>query len=361
MSNPKDISNFVQKYCKSYYAGAFSAPIPSEIAKMSSDDVIDLRRGEYRTVVIGKTITRDSKRKDFTGGQYAIPEGSRIATHIARTPNAPVPDLSQFHYITTYVEDDELTASLRAQGRQIVSTNVSSASEIIALWGLGTEQSYDPADAVTVGRVRSVEPDTATQIKMLSEIETLAGWDDDYPYYSDGSWSALSLRGFYVNDPTKGVKPAEMPKKWKMEHPDDLALECQWTILAEQTPTIMQYVESVASWSRLERVRLLQMEGRDGRGGALRRHSDITDRAAGTRDGQIARFHIPIRTHSDIKMTTWDLDGTRRDIHLGQGECWYLDQRKPHAVTNPTGVDRVHLVVDVLADDAVRDLIVGSQ
>ena len=35
----------------------------------------------------------------------------------------------------------------------------------------------------------------------------------------------------------------------------------------------------------------------------------------------------------------------------------HLDARKPHAVQNPTGVDRVHLVVDVVSNRAVRELI----
>jgi hypothetical protein len=212
---------------------------------------------------------------------------------------------------------------------------------------------------VTVGRVPVSIPD-ALRSQIVSEIQPLTGWDDDYPFYSDGSWSALSLRGFYRDDPTKGVKPSEMPKAWKAENPGDLALECGWTRLADSCPSIVSLIESVSWWGNLERVRLLRMEGRGGKGGALKRHTDITDRAAGTRDGQIARFHIALQTHPDIKMTAWTLDGTPTPIHLAPWDCWYLDQRKPHAVVNPTGVDRVHLVIDVKSDETVREQIASA-
>jgi hypothetical protein len=171
---------------------------------------------------------------------------------------------------------------------------------------------------------------------------------------SDGSWSAVSLRGFRRDDPTWGIKPSEMPRTWKADNPEALTYPCEWTVLADECPTMREVVESVSWWNGLERVRLLQMAGRGGKGGTLSRHTDITDREGGTRDGQIVRFHIPLVTHPDIKMHSWDLDGIHRATHLPPWSMWYLDARKPHAVTNPTGVDRVHLVVDVVADPDVR-------
>jgi hypothetical protein len=355
MTDARDISRFLQHYAKRYHAGAFATPTAKEIAKMPREDIADLRsdRGD-RTVLVMKNLSRDSSRRDFTGNRVIVPAGAKLVTNIARTPGAPIPNLEAFDLVFTYVEDEELSRGLRAQGREPSFTNITAASEIVTAWGrTGSTASYSTADIVTVGRVPIEVPDEV-KIAISNELTPLTGWDDDYPYYSDGSWSALSLRGFYRDDPTRGVKPSEMPKAWKAENPGDLALECGWTRLAETCPSIVALVESVPWWSRLERVRLLRMAGRDGRGGALKRHTDITDRNAGTKDGQIARFHIALQTHPDIKMTAWDLEGTARAIHLAPWDCWYLDQRKPHAVVNPTGIDRIHLVIDVLSDETVR-------
>lgn len=361
MTDSRDVSRFLQHYSKRYYAGAFATPTAKEIDKMPREDVADLRSDSGdRTVLIMKNLTRDSFRRDFVGNKMMLPAGAKLVTNIARTPGAPIPNLQAFDFVFSYVEDRELTAGLLSQGRVMTSTNITAASEIVACWGQpGTGASYAAADLVTVGRVPLAVPDSL-RASIVSEIQPLVGWDDDYPFYSDGSWSALSVRGFYKDDPTRGVKPAEMPKAWKAENPGDLALDCEWTRLANDCPSIVTLIESVPWWTNLERVRLLRMEGRGGKGGALKRHTDITDRAAGTRDGQIARFHIALQTHPDIKMTAWTLEGKATPIHLAPWDCWYLDQRKPHAVVNPTGVDRVHLVVDVKADEAVREQIANA-
>jgi hypothetical protein len=207
---------------------------------------------------------------------------------------------------------------------------------------------------VTVGRIPGFTVEDSARAPVLAEVAAVSQWHDDFPYYSDGSWSAVSLRGFRADDPTWGIKPSEMPKTWQDAHPGSLEYRCGWTVLAQRTPAIRELVESVHWWKGLERVRLLRMEGRGGKGGKLNRHTDITDRAAGTRDGQIVRFHIPLVTDPAIVMHAWDLTGHESATHLEPWKCYYLDARKPHAVTNPTGVDRVHLVVDVVADDSVR-------
>jgi Aspartyl/Asparaginyl beta-hydroxylase len=214
---------------------------------------------------------------------------------------------------------------------------------------------YPAHDLLMVGHIPEVRvpPDAIGGI--LEEVAAVTAWHDDFPFYSDGSWSAVSLRGFRPDDPQWGIKPAEMPRAWREQHPEALDYACDWTTLAQRTPALRQLVEGVTWWGGLERVRLLRMAGRGGRGGVLARHTDVTDKAAGTRDGQVVRFHVPLVTDPRIVMHTWELDGTRLVTHLPAWSCWYLDARKPHAVLNPTGTDRVHLVVDVVADAAVRE------
>ena len=348
----RDVARFLAAYSKIYHAGAFGSPTADELAAMPFYAVDDIRVGDDRTVIIKKLLTRASTRRDFTGRMYKIPAGASVVTNIARTPSGPIPIFSQ-DYLFTYIEDRLLTEALWRQGWSIHAINVSAASEIIACWSKrGRALDYSEVDLKTVGKIPfdgGLDRD-----RILAEVDVQSDWHDDYPFYSDGSWSALNLRGFWPHDPTRGVKPAEMSKRWKAENPETLNLKCEWTDLAEHCPATIELVESVGWWAGLERVRLLRMAGRGGRGGALRRHTDITDRAAGTRDGQIARFHVALVTDPRITMTSWTHLGERVDVHLSPWECWYLDQRKPHAVSNPTGIDRIHLVIDVVVDAEVR-------
>lgn len=357
MTNP---ASFLAHYAKTHHAGAFATPTAKELAA-DPGSLFEWRDGETRTVAIGKRLTRDSKRTDWTGRPITLPKGAMVANHVARTPDAPIPRFDDFDYLYTYREDTALSAGLKDQGRVVIGTRITAASEIIACWGRqgDTARRYLDHDLATVTRMPTqFSPEMREAV--LAEVSRVNQWHDDYPYYSDGSWSAVSLRGFNREDPRWGVKPSEMPRKWKDEHPEALSYPCEWTVLADRCPSLRKVVERVEWWSGLERVRLLQMAGRGGKGGKLGRHTDITDRDGGTRDGQIVRFHIPLVTHPDIKLHSWDLDGTHRETHLPEWSMWYLDARKPHAVVNPTGVDRVHLVVDVVADQAVREQIAAT-
>lgn len=356
--DPRDTARFLQAYSKRFGAGAFATPTAKELAGRPGD-VIDLRAGDDRTVIVTKTITRDSARTDWLGRRYLVPSGSRIATHTARTPAGPVPDLDRFDLVYTYPEDRPLTAALEAQGREVRAHKISAASEVIAAWGRSGEAYTLPnRDRATCGEVPG--PTVMDQEAIRAEVAAITGWDDDYPFYSDGSWGAVSLRGFWPEDPTRGVKPAEMSKAWKAEHLADLDRSCDWTTLAARCPATVAAVESIPWITGMERVRLLRMAGRDGKGGKLARHTDITDRNSGTEPGQIVRFHLPLVTDPAIKMTVWELDGTTRSIHLSPWRLWYLDARKPHAVANPTGVDRIHLVVDAVVTEQVAATIAAT-
>ena len=368
MSEPtetaREMSRFMQTYAKRYAAGAFAVPTAQELTPFNC---LGYNFTSDRKVVIAHhTLTRDSKRKDFTGRTYILPAGARVVTHIARSPGAPLPDLNAFDVLFAYPEDHELTGQIVAAGRKPLFHRITAASEILTCWGrldypVLPVGAHDRATALPLPGGRMWE-----RPNVLMEMRQVSQWDDDFPYYSDGSWSAVSLRGFY-DDPRKGVKPSEMPKSWKAAHLEDLTLECHWTALGERMPGMRALVASLCSaygWKGLERVRLLKMAGRASLSGTaipakLSRHTDIGDKAAGLQDGQIARFHIPLVTHPEVKMTIWDLDGSRTDHFLPAFSCWYLDARKPHAVTNPSGQDRVHLVVDVVADRELR-LLLGS-
>lgn len=343
-----EAARFMGNYSRQFGAGAFATPTRDEIAKLMDS-------GEWwewdGIVAASRRLTRGSARTDFVGRRYELSPGARVITHIAADPDAVLPDLDGFDAVYAYAEDANLTRQLASQRREVRAVRVSAASEIITCWGkAGSEFRYAPFDVATIVRL-PLDVDDARRAAVRAEVEDIDAWFDDYPYYSDGSWDAVSLRGFNPADPTWGVKPSEMGKSWHRDHPEAAQRTvCDWTTLAETCPATVDLINSVEWWGELERVRLLRMQGRDGKGGSLARHSDVTDKAAGTRDGQIVRFHIPIITDPRITMTAWTLSGRRVEVHLPEWSLWYLDARKPHAVDNRAGIDRIHLVVDVVAD-----------
>lgn len=353
---PLDITapahRFMEQYAKQYNAGAFATPTRKEIE--ADPGRINDRTTEAGRIVIARTRVerKGARRVDFTGTAYDLPVGASVATHVARSPGA-LCSFMAYDYVMAYAEDRELSDHLRAEGREITASRITAAAEIINVWGPnGTGRRYADHDLATVTRVPIDIFDLGLQERLTAEVGRVKGWDDDFPYYSDGSWSAVCLKGFWPDEPGRGVKPSEMPKSWKAEHVADLGRTAQWTVLTEQLPALTKLVRGLPYFGKMERVRLLRMTA----GGALGRHTDITDRFGGTRDGQITRFHIPLITTPETKLITWDLDGVRREQHLEAWGCYYLDARKPHAVVNGPA-DRVHLVIDAVTNDSVRELI----
>lgn len=365
----REAARFLASYAKHYHAGAFATPTRKEIeahpAALHTWQHPPAQPGgpPRATVAWGRTLARPSARTHFTGQPLLLPAGARVITHLARDPGAPLPDLSGWDYLFAYQEDTDLAAQLGRAGWVLIGMRVTAASELIGVWaqpGASTPVAYPPHEQATMLRLPGLQLTPEVTRRALAEVAAVDAWHDDFPFYSDGSWSAVSLRGYRPDDPRWGIKPAEMPRAWKAEHPGALAYQCDWTVLAAETPTLRTLIESVDWWGRLERVRLLRMDGRGGKGGRLSRHTDITDRSAGLADGKIARFHIPLVTAPTIRMHVWELDGRERVAHLPAWSVWYLDARKPHAVVNPTGVNRVHLVADVIADARVRAAITAA-
>lgn len=355
MTEAATVARDLAAYAKQFSAGAFATPIAKEIA--ANPGMIQLW-DDGNVIAVSKRLTRHSTRKDYTGREYVLPSGSLIITHLAVKARATLPDLGEFDYIYSYVEDGNTREQLQAQNRVIVATKVTAASELIHCWGRpGEAWTYQDYDMKTFTRIPDLKPPI---IHMQRELGHVENWYDDFPFYSDGSWSAVSLRGYKPDDPQWGVKPSEMPKSWLLEHPEAVDLVLGWTTMATRTPVIRSWVESISGWENLERVRLFKMTARPSLNGNLRRHSDIQDKSAGTNIGQLARFHVPLLTHPDVKMTCWKSCGTQVQSHMSVGDVFYLDVRKPHAVANKSPVDRVHLVVDVVINQNTQQMISKS-
>ena len=186
-------------------------------------------------------------------------------------------------------------------------------------------------------------------------VEAVRSFEFDYTnhysnYNKKNSWGALSLRG-YTDDPAFITKPAEMNKKWKLEHADE-EFKMQDTELRSKLSQVEPLLKLFPS--EIHRVRLMKLTPD---GGELERHTDQVDPDSGVQDGKEMRFHFPLITNDDVVFTMWGVDGKPKSVNMQVGECWYLDTRKPHRAINNGNTDRIHLVVDVEADDKIRELI----
>jgi hypothetical protein len=59
----------------------------------------------------------------------------------------------------------------------------------------------------------------------------------------------------------------------------------------------------------------------------------------------VKRFHIPIITNDNVYYTV-----NGETINMKQGECWEINNLKPHSVLNNSSIDRVHLLIDIFPD-----------
>jgi hypothetical protein len=98
----------------------------------------------------------------------------------------------------------------------------------------------------------------------------------------------------------------------------------------------------------LKSVRLLRLAP----GSMIREHSDFD---LGEQLGEV-RLHVPVVTNPQVEFY---LAG--KLVAMDMGECWYLDLSLPHRVQNRGASERVHLVLDCVLNNWLRNLICNSQ
>lgn len=62
------------------------------------------------------------------------------------------------------------------------------------------------------------------------------------------------------------------------------------------------------------------------------------------------RHHLPIITSSG---TIFGVGG--EELNMQDGECWEINNAKPHYVINNSDVDRVHLLIDIMPTERIFD------
>ena len=113
------------------------------------------------------------------------------------------------------------------------------------------------------------------------------------------------------------------------------------------TPLLIRcpYFQEVLATFRcdLEAVRLMKLTP----GSVIKEHRDHD---LSYEEGRV-RMHVPVKTNPLVEFI---LNGRR--VMLEEGDCWYLQLSEPHRVSNLGASDRIHLVIDALVNDWVRDL-----
>ncbi len=97
----------------------------------------------------------------------------------------------------------------------------------------------------------------------------------------------------------------------------------------------------------LQSARLMRLRA----GAAILPHRD---HGLGLEHGQ-ARLHLAIQTSEDV-----DFIVAGRRLPMAPGELWYFNADLVHEVRNRSAHDRIHLVVDCVANDWLRDALFAA-
>lgn len=76
--------------------------------------------------------------------------------------------------------------------------------------------------------------------------------------------------------------------------------------------------------------------------------SEHTDR--GEYLSAVRRFHIPVITNDLVSYTV-----NGETVNMKEGECWEINNLKPHSVLNDSDIDRVHLLIDIFPGEVLNE------
>ncbi|MGZ3836952.1 MAG: aspartyl/asparaginyl beta-hydroxylase domain-containing protein [Flavisolibacter sp.] len=170
--------------------------------------------------------------------------------------------------------------------------------------------------------------------KMEEEMRRLEAvrWKAHYnqAHYS-GEWTVLPLRS--LGGSLDNIISVHAPAQGAGGYQD--------TELLENCP----YVQSVLDYFQCEKtsVRFMKLEA----GALIREHRD---QEMSFEEGE-ARLHLPVATNPDVEFYVED-----ERILMQPDECWYLNLSLRHRVFNGGTLPRVHLVMDCLVNDWLREI-----
>jgi hypothetical protein len=366
----QEIASIFSADFKPHTYGAFGLPKERDIASALKEGNLAWIRnesGEVVAVAIFRIAKSASKQSDFAQRSIAIASGDLQIKAAAGKPHSLQELLQRLiakagtrpAWLELHAENTDACTVAKTLGFALAATKVTASSDIKALFLKGDDTQNRlsaplPQSDLPALKLLGFGASEATINTCLSEINSYQpSWEQHYSSYNKRkSWTAIALQGFDAADPQFIIKPGEMSKAWKQENPHRLTSTCAQTPAAKALPTVWELAQSIPG--KLERVRLMRLRASNGE---LTRHADITDRDAGTANGRIARFHIPLQTAPGCLFSGWELSGNQVQLHFPAGSLFYLDIRKPHAVKNTSQVNRIHLVVDVACNAQTRELL----
>ncbi|HKV97065.1 MAG TPA: sulfotransferase [Gammaproteobacteria bacterium] len=113
---------------------------------------------------------------------------------------------------------------------------------------------------------------------------------------------------------------------------DDLAGEMRTSPRLERCPYLRQVLASFHTV--IGRSRLMRLAS----GAEVTAHTDIDYYWR-----ERIRIHVPVITDAQVRFQCGS-----SEIHMRAGDAWIFDNWRPHRVTNPSGITRIHLVVDTV-------------
>lgn len=168
--------------------------------------------------------------------------------------------------------------------------------------------------------------DAAATQQVLAQ--TVQQWQQHYNVaYFEGGWTVLPLRS-----------PGGMADNIVADLTHHQ--EYQDTVYLQYFPAIQQLLAQMQC--PVMSVRLLNLQA----GAVIKTHRD---HELAFEKGE-ARLHFPVITNPDVEFYIKD-----ERIVLAEGECWYINANLPHRVSNNGATNRIHLVIDCLVNDWLRE------
>jgi hypothetical protein len=160
-----------------------------------------------------------------------------------------------------------------------------------------------------------------------------------YTEYVDGM-----VKGDYTQVVMTQYNPDAVSRKYNIKINNKRPDERHYNLLRPELEG--SYIQEVMNTFRGEatRTRIAILKP----GAAIKPHIDYnTDYSV--------RYHIPLITNEQCGFKNTDKQGNSEEIHMGLGECWFLNQGFKHSAWNNGDTERWHLIVSVLTQEDLDD------
>jgi hypothetical protein len=171
-------------------------------------------------------------------------------------------------------------------------------------------------------------------VLMARDLESLKAvdWIEHFVKQNyDGDWSVIPLRG------QAGATHPVM-----MIYSNPTATEFEDAPMLKRCPYFRAVLDTFKC--PLQAVRLMRLSS----GSSINEHSD---HELSVEEGTL-RIHIPVATSAGVEFYL-----NRSRVIMEAASARYLRLSDPHSVTNNGATDRVHLVIDALANDRIKDVL----